>query len=97
MSKQLSERETAVLRLIEKHSAHADGGATGDDLEHGLRELVATPTAAGAHQTAASLCRKGLAWRAGTSKLQWYRITQHGRHALKGEGGQWVARRETPA
>jgi hypothetical protein len=50
-------------------------------------------TAAGASATAGSLCRKGLAWRAGTPKLQWYKVTQPGRDALAGNmAGQWVAR-----
>lgn len=96
MAAKLSQRETDVLRVIEARSdvPHSTKGASGDDLVDGVaraRRVQISP--AGAHQTAASLVRKGLAWRAGTPKLQWYRITQTGRQALKGDqGGKWVAR-----
>ena len=89
MAKYLSVNETAALRTIGSEPR----GATGRDLVHGMdRQGVAT-SAPGAHRTAASLVRKNLAWRAGTPKLQWYKITQTGREALAGdEAGRWKAR-----
>ena len=95
-AKQLSERESAVLRIIVRRSTGAYEGATGleiaDDLNRDAED-VHHFSPVGAHQTAASLVRKGLAWRAGTPKLQWYRITEWGRRALKGDmSGEWVAR-----
>ena len=95
MAKMLSVRETAVLSTILEHMPR---GSTGSDLVHGVRERLgsispADVTESGGHRTAASLCRKDLAWRAGTSKLQWYKITQKGRDALRGdEAGRWKAR-----
>lgn len=94
MSKRLSKRESAVLATI---AADMPNGSTGDDLVRGVRAWLGSispqdVTPAGVHQTAASLVRKDLAWRAGTSKLQCYKITQAGRQALAGDGGgQWTA------
>jgi hypothetical protein len=96
VSKQLSEQETAVLRIIlDATHPRSDAGATGDHIAQRLNSdplVVRSSSPAGAHQTAASLCRKKLAYRAGTSKLQWYRITQMGRDALDGKAGEWRAR-----
>jgi hypothetical protein len=95
MSRKLSKLETIVLRVILDSMPH---GATGSDLVHGERQALGSispqdVSLAGVHRTAASLCRKSLAWRAGTSKLQFYKITQTGRDALKGDvAGKWVAR-----
>jgi hypothetical protein len=62
-----------------------------------MYDLDATP--AGAHRTAASLCRKGLAERTGRPGTREgrkvpvsYRITQLGRRASAGRTGEWVAR-----
>jgi hypothetical protein len=90
--KQLSERETIVLRVI---LDHAPRGSTGSDLVHGVRTALGSigvndVTLAGVHRTADSLCRKNLAWRAGTSKLQWYKITQTGRDVLDGRSTSWT-------
>lgn len=95
MSRQLSERETAALRTILHDDPH---GSNGLDLVRGIRERLgsispADVTPAGVHRTAASLCRKNLAWRAGTAKMQWYKITRDGRRALDGDqAGRWIAR-----
>lgn len=91
MSKKLSERETAVLRTVLDTMPH---GATGNDLVWKVRKHLgsispADVTVAGVHKTAASLVRKDLLWRAGTSKLQWYKITQPGRDVLDGKGRYW--------
>ena len=60
------------------------------DLLGSISPLDVTP--AGVHQTAASLCRKNLAWRY-SNRPTTYRITQTGRAALKGnQAGDWVAR-----
>jgi hypothetical protein len=93
MAKQLSERETAVLKAILQHMPR---GATGRDLDHQLFKDGFDSSPAGCHRTAASLCRKNLAWRAGTPKQQRYAITQPGRDALDGNvSGQWIARKES--
>lgn len=94
MPKRLSERESIVLRAILDADPH---GATGLDLVSAVRKALgsispADVTKAGVHRTAASLCRKNLAWRNGTPKQQSYRITQWGREAIAGHGhtGRWV-------
>jgi DNA-binding MarR family transcriptional regulator len=91
MSRKLSQRETDVLRAIDE-AAGTSAGATGTEIARLLGTSQAV-TPAAAHQTAASLCRKGLAWRAGTPKLQWYKLTEWGRRVLAGDvSGEWVAR-----
>ena len=87
----LSERETLVLKAILDSMPY---GATGNDLVYGVRTLLGSigvndVTKAGVHKTAASLCRKNLAWRAGTSRLQSYKITQTGRDTLAGRSSSW--------
>jgi hypothetical protein len=94
--KQLSERETIVLRAILGNQPH---GSTGNDLVHNVRQALGSigvndVTPAGVHRTAASLCRKNLAWRAGTSKLQFYKITQPGRDVLDGRSTTWTVAAE---
>lgn len=91
MAKRLTQRETAVLEAI--LDAMPRGG-TGSDLVSGVRTrlgsiAVGDVTPAGIHRTAASLCSKNLAWRAGTSKLQWYKITQWGREVLDGKSDRY--------
>jgi hypothetical protein len=95
MTRKLSSQESVVLSLL------AGGGTySGTSLCRtmiSMYDLDATP--AGAHRTAASLCRKGLAERAGRSETREgrkvpvsYRITQLGRRASAGKAGEWVAR-----
>lgn len=88
--RKLSQRETAVLQTLLENMPR---GSTGSDLVHGVRERLGSispldVTPAGVHRTAASLCRKNLAWRAGTPKLQWYKITDSGRRVLSGDSSQ---------
>jgi DNA-binding PadR family transcriptional regulator len=97
MAKELSDRETAVLRLIEKHTIGprygiATGPALASDLNRDPSHIWdASP--AGVHRTAASLVRKGLVRRAGTSKLRWYNVNEAGSKALAGhQDGEWVGR-----
>lgn len=88
MTKFLSRNETAALLAIE-----ASGGATGRDMSRKMRDEYSIDTSpAGAHQTAASLVRKGLASRAGTSKQQWYKLTQGGIEVLAGRHWAWKKR-----
>ena len=82
----LSPRERKVLEIIrDQTSTRASLGPSGP---HIAQIMNADPleiwdaSAAGAHQTAASLARKGLVVRAGTSRLRRYRITGAGRAAL---------------
>lgn len=89
--KKLSERETAVLRVLLDNMPR---GSTGSDLVWKVRKLLgsispADITKAGVHKTAAALVRKDLAWRAGTSYQQAYKITQPGRDVLDGKGRYW--------
>jgi DNA-binding PadR family transcriptional regulator len=89
VAKQLSQRESVVLSII------AGGGTpTGKAIARTMVNQYDLDTGpAGAHKTAASLVRKGLAVRAGTPKLQWYTITEPGRKALRGDlSGEWIAR-----
>lgn len=91
MNRMLSERESAVLRVLLDNMPR---GSTGDDLVRGVREITGAispqdVTVAGCHRTAASLVRKNLAWRAGTSKLQYYKITESGRRVLDGDQAQY--------
>lgn len=97
MSKQLSERETAVLEAVLQCMPY---GATGADLIWRVRGLLGTISAqdvpvAGIHRTAASLRRKNLAWSPDGARPQLYKITQTGREALKGNrAGKWIAREQ---
>jgi hypothetical protein len=95
MTRKLSKQESVVLSLL------AGGGTcTGIYLCRtmiNMHGLDATP--AGAHRTAASLCRKGLAermerhdTREGRKVPVSYRITQLGRRASAGKTGEWAAR-----
>lgn len=83
----LSEREWAVLEIIakgERRTARASGTPTGAYIARNMindYDLDTSPQ--GAHQTAASLVRKHLAIRAGTSRLQWYYTTPLGREYLR--------------
>lgn len=88
MTKKLSEREVIVLRAILKATEDGYGG-TGSKLRQASLDAGIDATEAGCHRTAASLCRKLLVSRAGTPKLQWYRITQTGRDTLDGKGYYW--------
>lgn len=88
MPKKLSEREAIILRAILK-ATEAGSGGTGMDLCHEARTAGIDASEAGCHKTAASLARKLLVVRAGTPKLQWYRITQGGRDALDGKSHFW--------
>jgi hypothetical protein len=94
MAKSLSERESAALIIIGRRR---DFGARGHELASAMASEFGLDTGPeGAHRTAASLCRKGLAWRAGTTRLQWYKITYDGRRAVKGdEAGKWKIRKVT--
>lgn len=90
MPKQLSERETIVLKVLLDNMPH---GSTGSDLVHGVRTALGSigvndVPVAGAHRTAASLCRKDLAWRDGTT-VRVYKITQPGRDVLTGGNRSW--------
>jgi hypothetical protein len=93
-AEQLSERESAALRIICRATDGQGLMATGPNLAGIMKAEFALDTSPqGAHQTAASLVRKGLAQRAGTTKLRWYKMTQTGRSALDGnQAGRWVAR-----
>jgi hypothetical protein len=92
--RQLSERETAVLTIIETCSARGNYGATGVYLTRAMindHHLDTSPS--GAHRTAAALVRKNLAWRTGITGQRAYKITQPGRDALRRDhSGQWIAR-----
>jgi hypothetical protein len=95
MSRQLSDRETAVLRAILDCMPH---GGNWTDLLWRVRESlgaigISDVTMAGVHRTAASLCRKDLAWRPTGCRPVLYKITQAGREALKGDkSGRWIAK-----
>jgi hypothetical protein len=97
MAKMLSQQESAVLRAALECMPH---GGTAGDLVWRVREAAGVTyirdvPAAGVHRTAATLARKNLVARAGTSP-QVYRITQSGRRALAGDrAGHWVARPAT--
>jgi len=98
MAKQLSERETAALRSIEKRTtgpASTGPGATRDELHLDMSVAGFAVIPQGAQRTAESLARKNLAWRVDPLVLQW-RITQSGLKALAGDvSGVWVAREGT--
>lgn len=97
--RKLSEREGAVLKAILECDPH---GATGDDLVFRVRKLLGSiaqddVTLAGVHKTAASLCRKNLAWRSPAGGKQSYRISQWGRDVIAGResaspGRKWELR-----
>lgn len=97
-AKQLSERETAVLKAILECMPH---GGQGGDLRWRVRERTGAISLddvpfAGIHRTAASLCRKNLAWRPEGCRPVLYKITQPGRDALRGNrSGRWIARKIT--
>lgn len=97
MAAELSARESAVLRLIAKRSAGSTrGGATGLDLTAGLERAGFSATSKVAHHVAANLVEKGLASRAGTPKLQRYRVTDAGLRVLDGDRlAPWIAKGET--
>ena len=73
-------------------------GANGTDLIWRVRKLLGSispqdVTEAGIHRTAASLCRKNLAWRPTGCRPVLYKMTQAGRQALAGDqSGQWIAK-----
>lgn len=92
-ARKLSDRESAVLAVLnDDQHARTGGTPTGIFLAREMVNKGIDTSPSGAHRTAASLVRKGLARRAGTPKLQWYRITYEGRRALAGySDGQWVA------
>jgi hypothetical protein len=94
--RQLSERETLLLRVIFKSMPD---GISRDQLAEEMQFMTGSATQAGITRTVGCLCRKNLAWQAvhvhAGRKAQFYRITDTGRDALKGDmSGQWIARRK---
>lgn len=93
MTRFLSDKESALLRIIAAVSGPGEYPASGPYLVAELARCGIETSESGAHRTAASLVRKDLAWRAGTPKLQWYKVTETGRRALRGDvAGAWKAR-----
>jgi hypothetical protein len=85
MPRTLSDRESAVLRIIFRATDESGLMATGPNMAGIMKdEFSLDASAPGAHQTAASLVRKNLAVRAGTSKLRWYKVTMEGRDTMAG-------------
>lgn len=82
----LSDREYAVLKVIKS----SDSSATGEFISRVVSATGLDTGTAGAHRTAASLVRKGLAQRLGTSRLQWYGITPLGQEVLRRERARRV-------
>ena len=77
---ELTERERAVLKIIAGAAPHP---ATGTWIFTSMNSFgIEASSVAGAHRTAASLCRKKLAERLGTSRLMWYGITPLGKEVL---------------
>ena len=78
---ELSDRERAVLKIIAGASPQP---ATGTWIFTSMNSFgIEASSVAGAHRTAASLCRKKLAERLGTSRLMWYGVTPLGREVLR--------------
>lgn len=71
---ELTAREREVLKTISINHPRAYGTTIADRTN---------TSPAGAHRTAASLVRKKLAERLGTSRLMWYGITPLGREVLR--------------
>jgi hypothetical protein len=98
VSRQLTARETAALRVIFDYSAPgATSGAAPFDLVMGVRrELGGSPveiTQPGVFLSVASLRRKNLVARVTGSAPVQYRVTQLGIKALDGDrAGTWIAR-----
>jgi hypothetical protein len=89
-AKMLSTLESAVLRAIKKQEPH---GAAGLHLRNEVRKEGLDKSEQGCHSSASALVRKGLARRAGTSHLQFYKLTQGGIDALRGDvAGRWIVR-----
>lgn len=78
---ELTDQERKVLRII---AGAGKQPATGAWIFTAMNSFRFEPSSvAGMHRTAASLCRKKLAERLGTSRLMWYGVTPLGQEVLR--------------